>query len=209
MTRVLYIEASPRGQRSHSTEAAQTFLAQYRLANPQDTITTLNLWQAELPAFDASMLDAKYRILHGEPHNDKEAAAWKRIGEIASEFKSHDKFVISVPMWNFSIPYVLKQYIDIITQPGITFGFTPETGYFGLVKNKPALTIYARGGTYHHGSGIEALDYQKPYTDFWLRFIGFDRISNLIVEPTLSSAADVAKVKERVLAEAKDLAAHF
>lgn len=50
-------------------------------------------------------------------------------------------------MWNFGIPYRLKQYIDILVQPGYTFSYSPEQGYTGLV-NKPAAVVYARGGDY-------------------------------------------------------------
>ena len=35
-------------------------------------------------------------------------------------------------MWNFGIPYKLKQWIDVITQPGLAFRFDPAQGYLPL-----------------------------------------------------------------------------
>ena len=61
-------------------------------------------------------------------------------------FKSADKYLVSLPMWNFSIPYKLKQYIDLLVHRGLTFSFTPEGGYKGLVTGKPLVAVYARGG---------------------------------------------------------------
>ena len=51
-------------------------------------------------------------------------------------------------MWNFGIPYILKHYIDLIVQPGLTFSFSPSEGYKGLVTGKPVTVVYARGGAY-------------------------------------------------------------
>ena len=34
------------------------------------------------------------------------------------------------------MPYILKQFIDVISQPGMIFRFDPETGYTGLLENK-------------------------------------------------------------------------
>ena len=59
--------------------------------------------------------------------------------KIAEHFKSADKYVFSLPMWNFGIPYKLKHFIDVLVQPGLTFSFSPETGYKGLVTGKPAV----------------------------------------------------------------------
>ena len=45
-------------------------------------------------------------------------------------------------MWNAGVPYILKQFIDVISQPGLVFGFDPERGYTGLLKDKKAAVIY-------------------------------------------------------------------
>jgi len=118
MAKVLYIQASPRGERSYSTAAAEAFLASYREANPNDEIITINLFTKELPPFDGNALQAKYNIMHGEEHSEQDRAAWRAVEAIIEEFKAADKYVLSIPMWNFGIPYRLKHYIDILVQPG-------------------------------------------------------------------------------------------
>ena len=37
-----------------------------------------------------------------------------------------DKYIFAAPMWNLSIPAILKAYIDYISVTGITFKYTAE-----------------------------------------------------------------------------------
>ncbi len=87
---MLYIEASPRGTRFHSSAVAKEFLAVYKDAHAQDEVETLNLLDADLPAFNGDMLKAKYAILAGETHSSEQAAAWGRVTKLAEYFKSTD-----------------------------------------------------------------------------------------------------------------------
>ncbi len=148
MTRLLYVEASPRKNRSKSIAVASEFLASYKESHPSDEIVTLDLWEKPLPEFDGYTIDAKYQVLHGQNFDADQQKAWQAVVDVCDEFKSADKYLFSLPMWNFGIPYKLKHYIDVLTQPGQTFSFDPESGYSGLVTGKPAVLIYARGGAY-------------------------------------------------------------
>jgi len=209
MGRLLYIQASPRIERSYSIAVADAFVSAYRQRNPKDEVIAMNLFKKDLPAFDGFTVQAKYTILHGLKHTPEELAAWKKVEELIAEFKSADKYVLAVPMWNFGIPYRLKQYLDIIVQPGYTFSFSPKEGYKGLVLGKPIFVSYSRGGAYEKGSPAEAFDLQTKYLQLALGFIGFTDIRSLIVEPTLASA-DVAKQKrEEAIAKAKEMANTF
>ncbi len=186
MSTLLYILASPRGQRSYSTQAADAFVASYRQAHPEDQVKTLNVFTENLPNFDGFTLQAKYSILHGQKQNPQEVAAWKAVETVIEEFKSADKYLFAVPMWNFGIPYRLKHYLDVIVQPGYTFSFDPQKGYSGLVTGKPVVGIYARGGAYPAGTPAEAYDLQKRYLEQILGFMGFTDIRSFAVEPMLA-----------------------
>jgi len=190
MPKLLHIQASPMNDRSFSARAARAFLDAYRRAHPADTVETLDIWTGDVPAFDAAAASGKYKVMRGLPHAEAEARAWSRVVETLSHFKSFDKYLVSAPMWNFGIPYRLKQYLDVIVQPGLTFSFDPKTGYSGLVTDRPIQLILARGGAYPHGSGAAAMDHQRPYLELIFGFIGFTDIRTLVVEPTLAPGAD-------------------
>jgi FMN-dependent NADH-azoreductase len=203
MARLLYIESSPRKDRSASINIAKAFIEEYRKAHPDDTVDTLDLWKAGLPAFDGDTINAKYALLHGEAHTDEQIKAWSPVAQIIEDFKSADKYLISLPMWNFGIPYKLKHYIDILLQPSYTFSFSPDEGYKGLVTGKPVLVVYARGGAYKTGSDTEGLDFQKSYMELILGFIGFTEIRTIVAEPMLMTTPDD---KSKIIEEAKQQA---
>jgi len=209
MSKLLYIQGSPRGERSKSSQIAKAFLESYQQFHPNDAIQTFNVFNEDLPAFDGFTVQAKYSIMHGQEHSPEERQAWKRIEAIIDTFKSADKYLISLPMWNFSIPYRLKQYIDILVQPGYTFSSGKE-GYEGLVKNKPVTVVYARGGAYPENSSAAALDMQKKYMELILGFIGFEKIHSIVAEPTLhGSRDDVEKILDGAFQQARSIAEYF
>lgn len=208
MAKLLYIEASPRKTRSKSIRAAKAFLDAYRESHPDDAIETIDLWSTPLPEFDGETIDAKYQVLHGQDHSRDQAAAWQAVVDVCDQFKSADKYVISVPMWNFGIPYKLKHYIDVLAQPGQTFSYSPDTGYSGLVTGRPVTVIYARGGAYT-ADDAKGMDYQKSYMELILGFLGFTDIRSVIIEPTLAAGDEVEKTEAAAAEQARQQAAAF
>ena len=210
MSKLLYIQSSPRENRSYSTKVANAFIEKYQQNNSNDKIVTLNIFEESLPEFSGFTIDAKYAIMHGQEHTQEQKQAWQKVEIIIEQFKSSDKYLFSIPMWNFSIPYKLKQYFDILVQPGYTFKYTQEKGYEGLVLNKPVTVIYSRGGKYEPGSGAEAFDLQKKYTELILAFMGFTNINSILVEPTLQGGPDTSKeILEQAIENARKLADSF
>lgn len=210
MSKLLYLAASPLEDRSYSVTVADAFVDAYRAKHPGDTVVKKNLFSESLPTFDGFKLTAKYAILHGRTFTQEQKEAWRAVEKVIEEFKSVDKYVLAVPMWNFGIPYRLKQYFDLIVQPGHTFSFSPQEGYKGLVTGKPLLAVVARGGEYSAGSPSEKMDFQKPYLETILRFIGFTDLRWIVVEPTLGGGMEAADRKRAEAIEAaRRLAAAF
>ena len=113
---ILNIVTSPRKEQSASTAVVNAFLSEYREHVRDVTIDGLDIWQEQLPEFDAEAIDAKYKGVSGETMTPVETATWEKIRELASRFQRADRIVLGVPMWNFSVPYKLKQLIDLSCQ---------------------------------------------------------------------------------------------
>ncbi len=210
MSKLLYIQASPRGERSYCIRTADAFIDAYKKEHPDDQIVTLNVFDEKIPAFEGFTIQAKYAIMHGKDHTKEQLKAWQNVEKLIEQFKSADKYVLAVPMWNFSIPYRLKLYIDNLVQPSYTFTYSQEKGYEGLAGGKPVLVVYSRGGQYEAGSGAEVWDLQKKYVELILGFIGFTDIKSVIVEPTLQSGPDTAQEKlTEAIKQAKKIAVDF
>ena len=191
--KINYIECSPRGERSHSTKIAQAYIEQAKKNIPDLELNHINPWSLNLPEFDGDMLNAKYSVISGTDPSADEVSAWSNVKNIFDEFNNADHYLFSVPMWNFNIPYKLKHYIDIITQPGLSWSYTPEDGYKGLMTDKTATIIYATGDGYGEGTGFESFDMQKPYVNLWLTFLGFKKIERVVVDRTLFDAETAEK----------------
>ncbi len=210
MANLLYIKASPRKDRSHSVAVAEAFLDAYRQIHPDDHVTVLDLFEDDLPAFDFEAVSAKYKIMHDQDHSAQDREVWSEVVGVIDQFKSADKYVLAAPMWNFSIPYRLKQYLDIIVQPGLTFTVTEDGRQEGLVQDKPVFLALARGGAYPAGTEKEGFDFQKPYLEAILGYIGLTDIRSVIVEPTLMEGPQAAaKSKAAALTQAREVAKSF
>lgn len=202
MTKLLHIIASPRGADSKSNALASAYIEEQRRAHPEIIVDTVDLWREPLPEFDGDQAAAKMTFFGvGELNGNKETA-WDEIVRITQRFIDADHYVLGVPMWNGGIPYRLKLYIDILTQPGLLFGFNPATGYSGLLDDKKA-TVFYTSGVYAQGvPAAFGLDFQSNYLDWWLKFIGVSDVETIRYQPTLLSA-DPVQGFEDALREAR------
>jgi len=200
----MYIKASPRGDRSHSIAVADRFIGACREADPKAEILERDLFSMDLPPLDGPTLVGKYNIMHGRPFSEADKQAWSAVEAVIADFKSADKYVFAIPMWNFSLPYRLKHYMDIVAQP--TYTFVPEGGgYKGLV-DAPAFIAYARGGDYPEGSPF---NFQEDYMTFYLGFIGIANVQSVAVQPTLAGDGPRDASKARAIEKALEIARTF
>ncbi len=202
MTKLLHIIASPRDVDSKSNALALAYIEAQRRADADLTVDTLDLWREPLPEFDGDRAAAKMTFFGVGELDGNRKTAWDEIVRITQRFIDADHYVFGVPMWNGGIPYRLKLYIDILTQPGLLFGFDPATGYSGLLKDKKATVFYTSGV---YAKGVPAafgLDFQSNYLNWWLNFIGVPEIETIRFQPTLLSA-DPEKGFEDALNEAR------
>jgi FMN-dependent NADH-azoreductase len=181
---ILNIVTSPRKEKSASTAIVTAFLREYRARVDDVTVDTLDIWQEQLPEFDAEAIGAKYKGVSGETMTPVETATWQKIRELASRFQRADRIVMGVPMWNFSFPYKLKQLIDLSCQRNMLFTFNGEL-YGPSLNIDKAFVAYVRGQS--DDAGFKTLaqpgfKFLSDYVEFWLRFIGVRDVVTLAVE---------------------------
>ena len=199
---VLHIQSSPRGDKSNSIALTSAFLSASRKVLPGINEDILNVWNENLPEFDTASIGAKYKAINHQPMTDAESLTWNRILELIGRFQRANRIVLGLPMWNFSIPYKLKQLIDLTAQRN--FLFTYDGQQYGPSLNIPrALVVYTRGSAYRENTPIPpSFDHQAPYIDFWLRMIGVREVRSLVVDNVFQddaqSAARVAAGKQSV-----------
>ncbi|WP_066479201.1 NAD(P)H-dependent oxidoreductase [Bosea sp. WAO] len=209
MPRLLLVQASPRQGDSASRAAAAVFLASLRERVGEFEIDELDLWREALPEFDGAALAAKYTRLAGRVLVPREAEAWKTIEAMVTRLADADLVLIATPMWNFGIPYKLKHWIDLVTQPGLAFRFDPATGYSPLLRSRPTLAIVASAGDYSAGPSWGRPDLVTPYLQAALRFIGLGEIEVVGQGPTIGPEPAIAAARDRAHALLSQIADSF
>lgn len=210
MATVLYITAHPLDpQESYSLTVGKEFIEAYREANPTDEVVHLDLYKENIPQFDADVLHGWGKLRSGSSFNqlsEAEKSKAARLEEIVDQFVAAEKYVYVSPMWNFSIPPVLKAYTDATSVPGKTFKYT-KNGPVGLLSGKKALHIQASGSIYSEGP-LAPIEMGYNYLHKVLQFYGIQSIEAILVEGTASSELAPA-IKEKAIAHAKEAAKRF
>jgi FMN-dependent NADH-azoreductase len=209
MTTFLHIAASPRGAASQSLQIADAFLDVYRTTHPDDTVLTWDLWDGTLPEFGPAAAGAKMTVFGGGRPKGAQADAWQSALATFARFDAADRLLFSVPMWNSGVPYILKQFIDVVSQPGAVFGVDAETGYVPLLagRGKRAAVIYT-SAVWGPALGPEfGRDFQSTYFEDWLRWTGIDDVTAIRSHPTLTG--DAAQALQDAQASARDIAKEF
>ncbi len=199
--KLLHIIASPRGEKSRTTRIANEFINTLKGKHPDLVVEDLDLFELTLPTLNQSVTEAKYMTIAGATLDTASQFMWNEVTDIATSFVSYDMYVISAPMWNFSVPYKLKHYIDVIMQPGILFKFT-ATGVEGLAKNKKMICITSRGSDFSANSPMNSMDLQEPYLRTIFGFAGITDVTFVNAQP-LDYTPDLATM---MVAQATDSA---
>lgn len=194
MKKVLHIIATPREESSRTLRISRSLInkIQRRFGNVE--IDSLNLFTEKLPELNVTRVGGKYMLMSGQELTGDALASWEQIKAHINRFLAADIIIISTPMWNFSIPYLLKHYIDIIAQPGFTFRYT-EKGPEGLAGNRDLFIVSTRGGDYTAGTPAAAYDQLEPYLKQVFSFIGFKDIKFISAQPMDAATEQVRETK--------------
>lgn len=205
MPTLLDVFATPRNAKSRTQKLRKAFLAGYEQAHPGYAHLELDL-SAEhntLPAFDEWDIEAKFAVMYGEGKLDETTAKrWDRLTQLTDQLHAADTLLVTAPMWNFGVPWMLKRWIDCVVQGRLTFEFV-NGGFNGLLKGKRAVILTTRDGAYGPGTAHAAMDFSVPYLRNILGLIGYAPIDAVIAEPMVMGGPEVgAAALEKGIAEA-------
>lgn len=186
MSKVLYIIANPKSEdNSFSLSAGNEFINLYKDQNPNDEIVEIDVYNADIPLIDKNVLNVWNKLQNGVEFTsltDEEQRPVLRINELTDEFINADKYIFVTPLWNFSLPPMMKAYIDTICIAGKTFKYT-EKGPVGLLNNKKALHIQAMGGMYEQAVSNN-IEFGNTYMKAIMPFLGVEDVSSILIDGT-------------------------
>ncbi|WP_170431526.1 FMN-dependent NADH-azoreductase [Ruegeria arenilitoris] len=213
MTNILRIDSSSRpvGQvtdgASFTRAIADEVVHQLVTANPDAHLVARDLIADPIPHVSAQTITGYYTDAAAMTQELSEATALS--DRLIEEVESADHIVISAPIYNFSVPSVLKAWIDQIVRGGRTFA-CEDSQFRGLVADRPVSLILGYGASgYGEGGPLEAYDYLRPYLVHVLNFIGLTSVNVIAVENTTGpdATANLAKAKASVASRFTQMAA--
>lgn len=211
MSKVLYITANPKSKEtSYSLSVGDNFIKAYKETNPDDEIINVDVYNMEIPLIDEVVFSAWGKFGQGlgfEALTSEEQRKVAVMNSILEQFLSADKYVFVTPLWNFSVPPMMKAYIDNICIAGKTFKYT-ENGPVGLLNGKKAVHIQARGGVYSAGPAAD-FEMGDRYINAILTFIGINDRESIIVEGANAAPDKAAEIKEKAITKAEEVARRF
>lgn len=179
MSRVLALKSSILGDYSQSSKLVEEFIKNV----DQDKLTVRDLAANPLPVLDFSVATA---LRATEDLSQDQQSIVDLSNTLIEEIKAADTLVIAAPMYNFTIPTQLKNWIDLIARAGVTFTYT-ENGVKGLIEGKKAIVVTTRGGIHKDA----ATDSMTPYLCTVLGFVGITDVEFVYAE-ALNMGEDAA-----------------
>lgn len=201
MGKVLYIKANakPEGV-SRTFQISDNFINTYKENNPNDEVITLDLYKEGIGLLSQEDLNTIFGPKTDESRNHP-------ILKYAYQFAEADKYIIAEPLWNLSIPAILKAYIDYISVVGITFHYTAE-GPVGLCKGKKAINITSRGGEYSTESA-SAFEMGDRYLRTIFGFLGITDFTTISADALDIMGNDIEAIMGNAINAAKEKARSF
>ena len=173
-SRLLQVLSSPRGSVSETQRVADAVVERYVTMHPEVEVDRLDLWAEPLPVFDGTAVAAKMAVIGGGRPPSSATAAWQAVEAAAHRLLSADRVIVAAPVWNGGVPWVLKHWIDTVTQPGLLFRFDPDTGYHGLAGGRRAIVVTASSVYADGRPPAFGRDFHLSYLADWLTFVGID-----------------------------------
>jgi FMN-dependent NADH-azoreductase len=169
MSTLLHIDSSPLGEASISRQLSREFAQCWKQAQPDGKMIIRDLNASNLTAVNSEWIGASFTPKDSRTPRQNEILSLSET--LIGELQASDEYVFGIPMHNFSIPSVLKLWIDQVVRAGKTFSYIDGVPR-GLLKDKKATFLVASGGVYDAGTAMASFNFAEPYLRTIFGFVG-------------------------------------
>jgi FMN-dependent NADH-azoreductase len=181
MKNLLIINASPRVERSVTRNMTKLFVDTWMAANPDHTICHREVGREPIPHVSELWISAAFKP--AELRTEEEVNVLKASDQYIAEIMAADVIVLGTPMYNWSIPSVLKAYLDQVIRANETVKMRPDdpqNPYRGLLKDKQVYLLFSRGNAgYEKGEYYEHMNFQTEYLKTVFKIMGLTDIQEV------------------------------
>lgn len=203
MTKTLVVKYVPRGERSNTKK----ILTEFKSKIKNSTIEEIDLAKDTPDMFlDDNLMAYIQRDYLKQNLSAEQKNLLSKMDKMTEQVKSSDIVVLAYPMFNFSMPAVVKAWFDSIMLKGHTWN-AQDGKYAGLMKGKKALTIVSSGGSYSTGP-MKAWEHAVSLSNSEFQFMGFSEVRGILAEgmngTENTKSSNLAKALEEIQAIAHE-----
>ena len=137
---ILYIVANPkRAETSITRQLGSYFLDLLKEKYDNHQVDVIDLYDEDISFISEEFIEAVFREKIDLSEETEEMV--KNADRYINLFHKADRIIIICPMWTFSIPSILKAFLEIVTSRLFYY-------YNKTIEDKPVLCILARHGRY-------------------------------------------------------------
>ncbi|MFC0402166.1 FMN-dependent NADH-azoreductase [Paraburkholderia rhizosphaerae] len=177
---ILHIDCSPRPE-SHSRQLSAAVVEKLLTILPDARVIRRDLGYEPIPhagaAYAAALATPASLAAAGRSADELRLAE-----QLIEEVERADAVVIGTPMNNFTVPSVLKAWIDQVLRVDRTMKSTPA-GKVGLLQDRPVFIGITSGGVFA-GDGANQPDFLTPYLTAIFRCIGLNTVHYVTMQAT-------------------------
>lgn len=173
---ILHVCANPKPtEEAISKQLASAFFGKLIELKPEVELINVDLYDEKPPFFSYELYKRVwYPVFNSEyaPNKAEEMSTNYADAQI-EKFNDADILVLTMPMWNYSVPAIMKAWIDQVLLPGKTFSINKEEGINGLHKIKRVVLLVSSGAAYKEDDDRDALSRQVRHA---FEFVGINEI---------------------------------
>jgi len=158
-----------------SSQLSDELIAGLLQQDPEASVAIRDFSTDPVPYLDGAWLQALSTPAEARTQEQQQKVAWSDAA--IAELQQADTLVIGAPMYNFSVPAMLKSWTDHVARAGVTFKYTDQ-GAVGLLQNKKVYVVVSTGGL--HAEGVT--DFMRPYLRTILGFLGLTDITVIVAD---------------------------
>lgn len=142
---------------------------------PEVELINVDLYDEKPPFYSYELYKRVWYPVFDETYEPSkvEQMAMNYAEKQAEAFNAADVLVLTMPMWNYSVPAIMKAWIDQVLCPGLTFEISKEAGVKGLHKIKSIVLLVSSGGVYKEDDDRDALSRQVRHA---FAFLGIENL---------------------------------
>jgi len=175
--KTLLVHYTPRNERSNTKKLVDAFRSQIK----NSVIEELNL-SKDSPDFflEDNLFAYIQRNYLGQELTPEQKKSVAKMDRMTEQLLSADVVVVAYPMYNFSMPAIVKAWFDSVMLKGKTWDAKDGT-YVGLMQGKKALVLVASGGFYGK-EPMTSMEHALSLGKAEFQFMGYSDVRGILAE---------------------------